>query len=208
MLVWMVVVAITGVLVAFPMKRRFINEEQLPFPEGRASGVVLDSLYTGAAAAGMYKPRLLGGTALVAAIYQILTSDGWMRLLQFTILRMDKWTGMKEAWTFEGRLDTYYYDAAARFNLWIPRILGTDIRQLGLRLTLDTAMLGIGGLMGIAVASSCLLGTLINYVVLAPLMIQHGDIVARVAADGTAIPISRAEIVNQWSLWWAVTMMV
>ena len=38
---WMVVVAVLGVLVAFPMKRRFINEEQLPFPEGRASGVVL-----------------------------------------------------------------------------------------------------------------------------------------------------------------------
>jgi uncharacterized oligopeptide transporter (OPT) family protein len=29
------------------MKRRFINEDQLPFPEGRACGVVLDALYTG-----------------------------------------------------------------------------------------------------------------------------------------------------------------
>ena len=42
MIVWNVVISILGVLVAFPMKRRFINEEQLPFPEGRASGVVLD----------------------------------------------------------------------------------------------------------------------------------------------------------------------
>jgi len=40
-----------GVFLAFPMKRRFINGEQLPFPEGRACGVVLDALYTGAAAA-------------------------------------------------------------------------------------------------------------------------------------------------------------
>ena len=53
MITWMCVVSILGVLLAFPMKRRFINEEQLPFPEGRASGVVLDALYTGAAHEGM-----------------------------------------------------------------------------------------------------------------------------------------------------------
>src|SRR5829696_4665390 len=41
MVVWMCIVSIIGVLLAFLMKRRFINEEQLPFPEGRASGVVL-----------------------------------------------------------------------------------------------------------------------------------------------------------------------
>ena len=65
MMVWMCVISIIGVLVAFPMKRRFINEDQLPFPEGRACGVVLDALYTGAAAAGMFKAQLLGITALV-----------------------------------------------------------------------------------------------------------------------------------------------
>ena len=65
-----VVVSIIGVLVAFPMKRRFINDEQLPFPEGRACGVVLDALYTGAAHAGMFKARLLAVTAALTAVYQ------------------------------------------------------------------------------------------------------------------------------------------
>ncbi len=69
-------------------------------------------------------------------------------------------------------------------------------------------MLGVGGLMGIAVATSCLLGAFVNFVILAPLMIQAGDIVQRVSATGAVVPISRAEIVNQWSLWWGVTMMV
>ena len=63
LIIWMCVVSIIGVLLAFPMKRRFINDEQLPFPEGRASGVVLDALYTGQAAAGMFKARLLAYTA-------------------------------------------------------------------------------------------------------------------------------------------------
>jgi uncharacterized oligopeptide transporter (OPT) family protein len=208
MVVWMCVVSIIGVLLAFPMKRRFINEEQMPFPEGRASGVVLDALYTGSASAGMFKARLLGFTALGTGLYQTLISDGWMKLLQFKILRLDRWTGLKEPWTFHERLDSYYYALAARTNGWIPSILGTDIRQLGLRLTLDAAMLGVGGLMGIAVATSCLLGAFVNFVILAPIMIQAGDIVVRVGADGASVPISRAEIVNQWSLWWGVTMMI
>jgi uncharacterized oligopeptide transporter (OPT) family protein len=208
MIIWMCIVSIIGVLLAFPMKRRFINDDQLPFPEGRASGVVLDALYTGAADAGMFKARLLGITALLTGLYQAIISDGWMKLLQFKILRLDQWAGMKEPWVFHERLDTYYYAAATKVHGWIPTILGTDIRQLGLRLTLDAAMLGVGGLMGIAVATSCLLGAFINFVILAPIMIQAGDIVARVGPTGAVVPISRAEIVNQWSLWWGVTMMV
>jgi uncharacterized oligopeptide transporter (OPT) family protein len=208
MIVWMCVVSVIGVLLAFPMKRRFVNDEQLPFPEGRASGVVLDALYTGAADAGMFKARLLAGTAVVAGLYQAIVSDGWMKLLQFKLLRLHEWAGLKEPWTLHERLDSYYYAWATRVHGWIPSILGTDIRQLGLRLTLDVAMLGVGGLMGMAVATSCLLGAFINFVVLAPLMIQAGDIVARVGPGGAVVPISRAEIVNQWSLWWGVTMMV
>ena len=208
MLAWMLVVAVLGVFLAFPMKRRFINEDQLPFPEGRAAGVVLDALYHGAAEQGLFKARLLAWAAAIAAFVNFITGDGWMRLLQFSLLRMNHWLGMKEPWTWPERIDTYYYDVATRLHLWIPSILGTDIRQLGLRLTLDFSMFGVGGLMGIRVASSCLLGAFINFVILAPLMIHHGDIVARVTAAGKVIPISRAEIVNQWSLWWAVSMMV
>ncbi|HEX4944094.1 MAG TPA: OPT/YSL family transporter, partial [Usitatibacteraceae bacterium] len=208
MIVWMVIVSMIGVLLAFPMKRRFINEEQLPFPEGRACGVVLDALYTGAAAAGMFKAKLLGYTALFTGLYQMVISDGWMKLVQLKLLQMDKWAGLKEAWVFHERLDAYYYAAAAKGSLWIPKILGTEFRTLGLRLTLDAAMLGVGGLMGVAVATSCLLGAFVNFVILAPLMIQAGDIVQRVSPAGTVVLISRAEIVNQWSLWWGVTMMV
>ncbi|MFM7274055.1 MAG: OPT/YSL family transporter, partial [Gammaproteobacteria bacterium] len=47
MMLWSITISLIGVLVAFPLKRRFINDDQLPFPEGRACGVVLDSLYDG-----------------------------------------------------------------------------------------------------------------------------------------------------------------
>jgi uncharacterized oligopeptide transporter (OPT) family protein len=208
MVVWLIVVSITGVLLAFPMKRRFINEDQLPFPEGRACGVVLDSLYTGGAEVGMFKAKLLYVTAAITAAWELLVLDGWQRLIQFKILRMDVWAGLKEPWFLHEHLDDYYYMWLAKLHMAAPKILGTDIRQLGLRFTLDFSMLGIGGLMGVAVASSVLIGAIINLAVLAPIMIQHGDIAARTLANGHVVNISRAEIVNQWSIWWGVSMMV
>ncbi len=208
MMAWNTVISILGVLLAFPMKRRFINDDQLPFPEGRAAGVVLDALYTGQEAAGLFKARLLAAAAAISGGWQLLVSDGWMRLLQFKLLRMDQWTSLKAPFHLQERLDTYFYDLAARYHLWTPKILGTDIRQLGLRLTLDMAMLGVGGLMGIRVATSVLLGAVVNFAVLAPIMIQRGDVAPYTAPDGSVVAISRAEIVNQWALWWGVTMMV
>jgi uncharacterized oligopeptide transporter (OPT) family protein len=208
MILWMIVISVLGVLVAFPLKRRFINDDQLPFPEGRACGVVLDALYTGSAEAGMFKTRLLAVTSVATAFLQLLMSDGWMRLLQFQLLRLDRWAGLREPWHLHERIDTYYYAWAAKASGAIPRLLGTDIRQLGLRVTLDGALLGVGGLIGIRVASSCLLGAIVNFAVLAPVMIQRGEIRSYTNAAGKVVEISRAEIVNQWSLWWGVSMMV
>ncbi len=116
--------------------------------------------------------------------------------------------GWKEPWHFHERIDDYYYLLAAKYELWIPRILGTDFRTLGLRVGLDAAMLGVGGLMGMRVATSVMLGTAVNFFVLAPIMIARGDIAPRIAPNGATVPLSRVEIVNQWSLWWGVTMMV
>ena len=208
MMTWSCVMAVLGVLVAFPLKRRFINQEQQPFPEGRACGVVLDALYYGNAGEGLYRAKILGLVAVGTGFLKFLCGEGLQRLVQFKLLALDKWAGLKAPWFLHERFDDYYYLAAAKYHWWIPKILGTDIRQLGLRSTFDASMMGIGGLMGIRVSVSVLLGTLVNFVLLAPWMIVRGDVAPRVAADGHVIALNRAEIVNQWSLWWGVTMMV
>jgi len=206
--IWMFLVSLVGVLLAFPLKRRFINEDQAPFPEGRACGVVLDSLYHGKGGEGMFKAKLLGWVAGGAALLQGICGEGWMRLVQFKLLAMDKWAGMTEPWHLHDRIDDYYYAWAVKAHGFIPSILGTDVRTLGLRVVLDAALIGTGGLMGLAVAASCFVGVIVNFVILAPLMIQAGDIAPRLGANGVLIPLNRVEIVNQWSLWWGVTMMV
>jgi len=201
-MLWNIVLSVMGVLVAFPMKRRFINDEQQPFPEGRACGVVLDTLYTSAAAVGIYKAKILAAAAGIAGLIQLLTGEAYMELIQKKLL------GMKSAWHLQEKLDQYYYDLAARFNLWIPSIAGTDIRQLGLRVSLDLSMIGAGGLMGPKVTNSLLLGALLNYAVVAPWMISIGEIKpARILASGVA-EFGFGHIRNTWSLWWGIAIMV
>ena len=199
-----VVLSSMGVLVAFPMKRRFINDEQHPFPEGRACGVVLDALYESAgAAAGMYKARVLAAAAGIAGTIGVLSGENIMRLVQ------QKWLGLASAWHLPLSLDGWYYSLADKGLAPIPRLAGVDLRQLALSPSLDLAMIGAGGLMGIRTAASLLIGAVLNFAVIAPIMIGAGEILPRSGsvAEGTAV-FGRAHILNNWSLWWGITMMV
>ena len=199
-----VVLSSMGVLVAFPMKRRFINDEQHPFPEGRACGVVLDALYESAgAAAGMYKARVLAVAAGIAGAIGVLSGENIMRLVQ------QKWLGLTTAWHLPLSLDGWYYALADKGLVPLPRLAGVDIRQLALSPSLDLAMIGAGGLMGIRTAASLLVGAVLNFVVIVPIMISAGEIAPREGsvAAGTAV-FGRAHILNTWSLWWGITMMV
>ncbi len=208
MMVWNGVMSLIGVLVAFPLKRRFINEDQLPFPEGRASGVVLDTLYEGKSDLGLYQAKVLAVVAGAAGFLQFLMSEALQRLVQFKLLHLDRLLGLAKPWHLRERIDEYYYLFATSVHGWIPKIMNIDVRTLGLRVGLDAAMVGVGGLMGIRMASSVIVGTVVNFALLAPWMIQRGDIAPRVTAAGKTIAVSRGEIVTQWSIWWGVTMMV
>jgi len=204
MMLWCIVISITGVLVAFPMKRRFINEDQLPFPEGRACGVVLDTLYTGEGNTGMFKAKVLAIAAGLAALAQMLMGTGWMKLIQFKILRLSGDSGPKAGalWQINDTISDYYYTLAAKFHWWLPKVFGTDARDLGLNVMFDLSMIGVGGLMGLRIAASMLLGMIINYVFLAPWMLRTGDIKF---VDGN---LGYRLIMSQWALWWAVSIMV
>jgi OPT family oligopeptide transporter len=199
-----IVLSILGVLVAFPMKRRFINDEQHPFPEGRACGVVLDALYERAeAATGMFKARALTLAAALAGGVSFISGESYMKLLQ------QQWLGLQSSWHLPHNLDAWYYALVDKGLAPLPKLAGVDIRQLALSPTFDFAMIGAGGLMGIRTAVSLLLGAVLNFVIVVPVMISLGDIQPRAGsiAEGTAL-FGRAHILNTWALWWGITMMV
>ncbi|MBI1189404.1 MAG: OPT family oligopeptide transporter [Tepidisphaera sp.] len=218
MLLFNVVLSVLGVLVAFPMKRRFINDEQQPFPEGRAAGVVLDALYTSEANVGMFKAKVLTFTALGAGLVQGLIVTGYLKSLHVLALMARH----GESWS--SVLAKYKADIAGTWHLpedlsgvyaWLaskgmePKLAKVPIDQLGLNPTLDLSMFGAGGLTGIKAASNMMLGTVINFVILVPLMIHYGEILPQKGSweDGTAV-FSRAWVVNSWALWWGIVIMV
>ncbi len=203
MLCFNVVLSILGVLVAFPMKRRFINDEQAPFPEGRAAGVVLDTLYTSEAASGVFKAKALGVAAAITGAFSFISGENYQKLIQ------EKLLGLSKSWHLSHYLDGWYYQLAEAGKVPLPTLAGVDLRQLALRPEADLAMFGAGALMGIKAACSLLLGAFLNFVVIVPIMIALGEIKPRSGsiAAGDAV-FGRTYIMNNWALWWGITMMV
>ena len=240
MLVWNVVASILGVLVAFPMKRRFINDEQQPFPEGRACAVVLDSLYpdapqggtknmvdgapvakpradgAGGVDSGLFKAKALAVAAAIGAGLQLLVASGYMAILQILVIPMSK--AKETVWKIPDRLDEWvYHRAQANPGAWVPNVNGVNFEKLGVTLAFDLSMIGAGGLMGMRIAASVMLGMIANFLIIAPIMITQGEIVPRnwsklVQTDGSYsmadAVFGRAHLTNSWCLWWGVSMMV
>lgn len=185
-LIWIVAIAILGVLFAFPLKRRFINDEQHPFPEGRAAGIVMDALHTGDAASGLLKAKLLAVTGGASALLKLMQSEAIMTKLRLSVLTIPEF------------LDGWAYRLATL------RIFDTDLRQLTVRPDTDFVMMAAGGLMGIRTGVSLMVGSVINYLILVPLMIQAGDIHGR-EVNGV-VQFGFREI-TKWALWGGVAMM-
>ncbi|MCP3869983.1 MAG: OPT family oligopeptide transporter, partial [Gammaproteobacteria bacterium] len=175
---WMVTLSLLGVLFAFPLKRRFINEEQYPFPEGRACGVVLDALHSETGAQGLYKARLLGIAAGLSALIEMLRSERVMEMIRLPFLH----------------LPGYWDDLVYRF--FTPSIASIPLRDLTVRLDSSIVMMAAGGLMGIRTGMSLLIGAVLNYWVLAPWAMNAGII------EGTGF-----RSILMWGMWGGVAMM-
>ena len=184
--VWIIFLALLGVLFAFPLKRRFINDEQHPFPEGRAAGIVMDALHLGDAASGLLKAKLLAITASTAALAKIMQSEAIMTRIKLSFLTIPEF------------LDEWMYKFVH------PKLMGTELRELTVRPDTDFVMMAAGGLMGIRTGVSLLVGALFNYIILAPWMIQRGDIVGTVKEGVVHFGFKNITV---WGLWCGVAMM-
>jgi uncharacterized oligopeptide transporter (OPT) family protein len=176
--IWMMLLAALGVLFAFPLKKKLINDEQLRFPEGYATGVVLDGLHDGRGSEGLFKAKVLAAGAALSAVVELLRSARVMAALRLRAL------ALPEAWD----------DLVYRFAT--PRLFGIPLRDLSIRLDTSIVLVGTGGLIGIRTAASLFAGGVVNYAILAPLLLRRGII---------AQPTFAA--INDWSIWSGAAMM-
>ena len=177
-MVWLIVLGVLGVLFAFPLKKRFINDEQLPFPDGLAAGVVMDNLHEGSGEEGLFKARVLGVGAVIAALVEILRSEKVMSFMNLGWMKLpDNWDDPLYRW-------------------FTPRIMGTPLRDLTVTFDTSLVMFFAGGIMGVKTGVSLLVGATINYCFLAPYFIREGVI------KGVGF-----KNITMWALWGGVAMM-
>lgn len=175
---WIVVLAILGVLFAFPLKKRFINDEQLPFPEGYAAGIVMDSLHADDGKEGLFKAKLLAWGAAASAFVEAWRTESFMAKIKMkAFLLPETWDGF-----------IYKY-----FN---PSIYGSSLKSLTIQFDTSIVMIGTGGLMNMRTSMSMLMGGFINYFLLAPVLI-----------DMAIIPEAKFKAISMWSLWFGAAMM-
>jgi len=169
---WLACVSWLGVFLAVPTKRQMINVEKLPFPSGTAAATTLRSLHSKGGDAAKQASSLFAAGGLGALI-------AWMR------------------------------DANAPWLAWypkIPAVWGTNWIKVGKYNAQQLTMSFEGGLLFIAAGAiisfrqawSMLLGASVNYLILAPMMLNQGIIQE---------PPSFRRI-SAWSLWIGVPMMV
>ena len=177
--VWISLLALLGVFFAFPLKKRFINEEQLPFPEGRAAGVVMDNLHADDGGNdGLLKAKILVVGAAVSGLIETIRNEKVMEHLKASFLLIP------EYW------DEFIYKFVT------PKIMGTPLKDLTVRWDSSIVMMATGGLMGIKVGSSLLIGAIFNYCFLVPWAISEGIIAS-----------AKWKEINMWLLWAGVAMM-
>ena len=168
---WLAALSMLGVFMAIPLKRQLINIDQLPFPSGIATAETLKSMHD-AGGDAVAKARALFGAGLVGSTVAV-----WRDLVpQFKGLA---------AWAFPAEIPLWH-SAAAR-DLLTKYTIGIEGSLI---------MVAAGAIMGMRVAASMLVGSIVFYGIIGPMLVERG-----IAQPGYRGIVS-------WVLWPATAMMV
>jgi len=189
--------AALGVLLAIPMKRQMINHEELPFPSGIAAAETLRSLYSAGRDAMRKAYTLIAGMAIGGLIGLLKSVE------QVAATFSDNWFG---AVAHGIRKLIPLPDLVPLKSAGLPA--GYSLAGLGFEP--GVLMIGAGMIIGLRNALSMLLGSIVLYYVLTPLLLGsdlahagdttwHFSIVAR--GDMDLIP-------RRWGVWGGTALMV
>jgi uncharacterized oligopeptide transporter (OPT) family protein len=198
-MIWVLVISWLGVFLAVPAKRQMINVEQLPYPTGIAAATTLRALHgEGGKAERQARTLMLAG--LLGSIITWMR-DAQAKWLTTTELKwMPSWAPFRElaapAWAPWLK---YPRIRATWGTEWIP-IGGHRLNEFTMSFEGSLLFVASGAIIGFRQAWSMMLGAVINYCVLAPIMMNQGIIAA---SGGSAL-----RRISSWSLWIGVPMMV
>jgi OPT family oligopeptide transporter len=212
LMVWIGVISFLGVFLAIPAKRQMINIEQLRFPSGIAAATTLRTLHQeGGGAAARQASSLLWACGFGAFITFFRDASatwiavtewgksgfGWSRIALSEAT--PGWLRGAMSWVQFPHLPSNWLPGDWNPGWWH---IGKYRMRQDLTLSFEGSFLFVaaGAIMGMRQASSLMLGTIINYGFLAPMMLAQG-----VISEG---PGSAFRRISTWSLWIGVPMMV
>jgi OPT family oligopeptide transporter len=185
--------AMLGVFMAIPMKRSMINVEQLAFPSGTAAAETLRSLHT------------VGGEAMKKA-KGLFFSMGLGALVAFG---RDGMADLADRFKWGRWAENLIIPTFLPIAAWLKKIgwgraaMFVDSKGYTFSLELSTIMVAAGAIMGIRVAGSMLLGALLCYGVIAPIMHATPS-----GTEGqTIINVLGYRGIVSWSVWGGVALM-
>jgi len=164
---WIAALSSLGVFMAIPLKRQLINIDQLPFPSGIATAETLKSMHA-AGDGAVTKARALFAAGAVGGLTAIWR-DGFAALPALG------------RFAFPTEFAAFGRDLLAKYTIGIEGSL---------------IMLAAGAIMGLRVAASMLVGSLLLYGVVGPILVERG-----IAEPGYRGIVS-------WTLWPATALMV
>jgi uncharacterized oligopeptide transporter (OPT) family protein len=168
---WLAALSMLGVFMAIPLKRQLINIDQLPFPSGIATAETLVSMHS-AGREAVVKARALFGAAILGAVVA-----AWRDLVG-GIKAIAGWAIPSEIPFGPGG---FARDLLAKYTIGIEGSL---------------IMVAAGAIMGLRVAASMLVGSIIFYGLLGPILVDRG-----IVQPGYRGIVS-------WVLWPSTAMMV
>ncbi len=185
--------AMLGVFMAVPMKRNMINVEQLPFPSGTAAAETLRSLFTEGSEA-LKKARALFWGMGIGAVLAFLR-DGMADFTgRFHLGKWATWITVPPFLPLDKWFKKLGWDRAA-----------TVVAPHGYTFAVEMSLILVaaGAIMGIRVGASMLVGAILCYGVLAPIM-HHFP---AASGHGMVIDVLGYRGIVAWAVWGGVSLM-
>jgi putative OPT family oligopeptide transporter len=179
LVIWTFTVCMVGVVVSIGLRRQMIDEENLPFPSGYATGKTLQEIY-GKGSDAVLRLQILGVTALIAAVVKLAEGFKWI-----TLIKVPGWFAAKPGGALEK-----------------AGLSGITPTNFGFSLDPTLLMYGVGAIIGPRAGISILLGVVVAWVGLAPVIFESGWAKPG-AADASWFSSGQA-----WLLWPGTAIMV
>ncbi|NOT33530.1 MAG: OPT/YSL family transporter [Candidatus Eisenbacteria bacterium] len=199
---WLACIALLGVFLAVPAKRQLINIEKLPFPTGLAAATTLRSLHDTSGEAAR-QAKALGWSGLIGILITLFRDAipkgaatiafPWAEKLSWAPIKSwVKWPNLPIAWP---HVESVWGTSWIRIGTFKDAPL--FLNQVTMSLEGSLLFIAGGALISFRQAWSMMLGAFINYVILAPIMLNAG-----------VIETASFRKISAWSLWIGVPMMV